>query len=110
NTPAGASLPTALATAPLAASRDFTALSDVTSSVQASYGQTSFKEGGTTLFTDLILTNSGTYGVSGPVVAAIEHLSDPSVHVLNADGTTPQGQPFFNFASLPGQTLAPGQA
>jgi RHS repeat-associated protein len=109
NTPAGATLaPLARATGP---APDFTALSDVTASVQAAYGQTSFKEGGTVLFTDLALTNAGTYGVAGPLLATIDHLSDPTVRVLHADGTTPQGLPYIDFTSaLPGPTLVPGQA
>jgi hypothetical protein len=106
NTPAAATLTEAFKPAV-----DFTALSDVSSSMQANYGQTSFQEGGTVSFTDLGLTNGGTYGVGGPVVVVLDHLSDPTVHVLNADGTTPQGQPYFDLTGqLPGKVLAPGQA
>ena len=44
-------------------------------------------------------------------MVAIDHLSDATVHVLNADGFTPQGLPYFDFtAQMSGKTLGPGQA
>src|SRR5262249_55718170 len=40
---------------------------------------------------------------------AIKSLSDPAVRVLNADGTTPDGLPYFDFTDkLPNNTLLPG--
>ena len=76
--------------------------------MQAAYGQTSYKEGGTVLFTDLAMTNAGTYGVGGPFVVAIDHISDPTVRMRNADGVTPRGGPYLDFSSfLPGKMLAP---
>jgi hypothetical protein len=108
-TPAGTTLP-ALAS-PARHALDFTTLSDVTSSLTSSYGQTSFHEAGTVLFAYLTLSNAGTYGVDGPLVAVLEHISDPTVGVRNADGATPQGLPYFDLtAALPGQTLAPGRS
>src|SRR5262249_7923141 len=60
---------------------------------------------------DLALTNAGTYGVAGPLVVTINHLSDPTVRVANADGTTPEGRPYFDFTSaMQGQVLTPGQS
>jgi RHS repeat-associated protein len=89
---------------------DFASLSDVTGSMSPSYGETSFRSRGATLFTDLALTNSGTFGVGGPLLIAIDHLSDPTVRVRGADGETPQGLPYFDYSStLVGSILLPGQ-
>jgi RHS repeat-associated protein len=107
NTPIGTTLAERL-TRQTVAGVDPSTLSDVTSSIHAAYGQTSYRPGGTLLFTDLTLRNTGTYPVDGPLVAVIEHLSDPTVHVENADGTTAQGQPYF-LIDPAGQSLSPGQ-
>jgi RHS repeat-associated protein len=89
---------------------DFLTLSDVTPSVHASYGQTSFRRSSNTLFADLSLVNAGIFSVGGPVVVALAHLSDPTIHVANADGVTPSGLPYFNFGgALSGSVLGPGQ-
>jgi RHS repeat-associated protein len=108
NTPIGTTLAERLARQTVGGV-DPSTLSDVTSSVHAGYGQTSYRPGGTLLFTDLTLRNTGTYSMDGPLVAVIEHLSDPTVHAENADGTTAQGQPYFLIEPA-GQTLSPGQS
>jgi RHS repeat-associated protein len=109
NTP-GAVTPAA--TAAMAANRiDFTAPADVTTSMTAVYGQTSFNEKSDVLFGGLALKNTGSYPVDAPLVAVITHLSDPSVHLRNGDGSTPDGLPFFDLSeSVAGSTLAPGQS
>jgi RHS repeat-associated protein len=108
NTPIGTTLAERLARQTVGGV-DPSTLSDVTSSIHAAYGQTSYRPGGTLLFTDLTLRNTGTYPVDGPLVAVIEHLSDPTVHVENADGTTAQGQPYFLIEPAR-QSLSPGQS
>jgi RHS repeat-associated protein len=74
---------------------DFTTLSDVTGSMTAVYGETSLHELTNVLSAGLAITNSGSYGVHGPLVAIIRNLSDPSIRVRDADGQTPDGSPYF---------------
>src|SRR5207245_258655 len=90
---------------------DFTALADVTTSMTATYGQTSLNEQSDVLYAGLTLENSGSYPVDAPLVAVITHLSDPTVHVRGSDGLTPDGFPYFDLSgSMAGSTLAAGQS
>ena len=89
---------------------DFSQLSDVSASVVADYGQTSFNVEGEVLYTELSLSNSGSYSVDGPLLVAIDSISDPSVQVLNPDGFTPEGLPYYDFSHLaPTDQLDPGE-
>jgi RHS repeat-associated protein len=88
---------------------DFTQLSDVTASVRTVYGQTSLDEQAKVLYAGLSAENAGQYPVDAPLVAVIEHLSDPSVRVRGADGQTPDGRPYYDFSSpVSGGKLAAG--
>ncbi|MBV9124301.1 MAG: cadherin-like domain-containing protein, partial [Planctomycetes bacterium] len=88
---------------------DFPLLSDVSASFTPQYGQTSFDRDTQTFYTDVALDNAGTYSVGTPLVLAVNHLSDPTVHVVNADGTTPDGLPYFDFSGgISGGRLDPG--
>jgi RHS repeat-associated protein len=90
---------------------DFSQLSDVTASVQTVYGQTSLNEQTQVLYANLSAANAGQYAVDAPLVAVIEHLSNPSIHVRGADGLTPGSQPYYDFSSLiAGGKLVPGAA
>ncbi|MCA9192062.1 MAG: hypothetical protein KDB03_09875 [Planctomycetales bacterium] len=75
---------------------DFGLLSDVTPSMSTEYGRTSFDPLDGILQTDFAVRNSGNYSVKGPLVAVIDHLSDPTIGLSNADGFTPSGLPYFN--------------
>ena len=79
---------------------NFSGLSDVSSSLRAEYGQTSFNDETQTLFTDVKVRNIGTYSVDSPLVMVVKNISNPTVTVINADGLTPQGLPYFDFSSL----------
>ena len=85
NTP-GAVTP-AVAAAVAAGPIDFAALADTTTSMTASYGQTSFNAKSNVLFSGLTLKNTGSYPVDAPAGGGHRDLSDPSVHVHNSDGT-----------------------
>jgi RHS repeat-associated protein len=88
---------------------DFTALADVSASFPPEYGETSFDQTSRTLYADVAVRNAGTYDVGTPLVVAVSHLSDPSVRVVNADGTTPDGLPYLDFSGgVSGGLLAPG--
>jgi RHS repeat-associated protein len=79
---------------------DFENLSEISSSLQEEWGRTSFNEHDRILFADLSLRNMGQYPVKTPLVLGVAHISDPTVTVLNLDGITPEGIPFFDFSSL----------
>ncbi|NEP56504.1 MAG: tandem-95 repeat protein, partial [Symploca sp. SIO2G7] len=89
---------------------DFSLLSDVSASLAAEYGRTSFNDETDILYTDLAVRNAGQYLVDAPLLVAIANLSDPSVRVLDADGVTPDGLPYYDFTNLVGDsTLLPGE-
>ncbi|MCI0535158.1 MAG: putative Ig domain-containing protein, partial [Verrucomicrobiales bacterium] len=85
---------------PVGQNIDFSALSDVSSSTAADYGQTSFNESTDHLFTYVSIRNTGSYEFRAPLIVVIRNLSDPSVRVLNADGLTSEGLPYFDFSAL----------
>jgi hypothetical protein len=89
---------------------NFEALADVSDSTQAHYQQTSFNEDTNTLWAEVAIENSGTYGFNTPLIVAIANLSDSRIEVVNADGVTPEGLPYFDFSNLVTEgTLDPGE-
>jgi RHS repeat-associated protein len=109
--PAGSGGQPPAALLPAAATIDFTRLTDVTASLQSVYGRTSYDEAPHVLYAGLAARNAGQYPVNAPLVAVINHLSDPSVRVRGADGLTPDGRPYYDFSSLVGGgKLAAGAA
>lgn len=86
---------------------DSAALVDVSSSMTATYSQTSLNEQTDVLYLGMTLQNSGSYPVNGPLLAVVEHLSDPEIRVRDSDGLTPDGLPYFRFSPT---SLVPGQS
>ncbi len=78
----------------------FNQLTDISSSVQAVYSETSFDAKSKQVYTEVSLRNIGTYSMDAPVLVAIRNLSNASVLVSKPDGFTPEGLPYFNFSSL----------
>ncbi|MCU0709666.1 MAG: putative Ig domain-containing protein, partial [Pirellula sp.] len=64
-----------------------------------SYGRTSFFEKSKTLFTDITLTNNGTYDLKGPLRLGIRNLSRSDVTLTNADGYAGDRVAFIDLAS-----------
>jgi len=57
------------------------------------------------------VTNTSATALGLPLVLVIDHLSDPSVSLANADGLTGDGRPFVDLTPrIRGTTLAPGRA
>ncbi len=83
-------------------------LADVTPSISPVYGRTTLTEENTILTADLGLRNLGSYPVVGTAVVAVGNLSDPAVGVLNPDGFTADGRPYFDLSAEIGSGLAPG--
>lgn len=89
---------------------DFRRFTDMTANFSGVYFRTSFNEDTDTLFVDLATQNDGRFIANTPLLVAVDHLSDPSVAVLDPDGITPEGLPFYDFTDLvPGGRLAPGE-
>ncbi len=89
----------------------FDLLSNVSASFAPQYARTSLKEDEDTLFADISIRNDGQYPADAPLFVAITNLSDPTVRVLDADGYTPDGAPYYDFTGLvTGGTLAPRSA
>jgi RHS repeat-associated protein len=88
---------------------DTSSLSDVTASFAPVYGQTSFDQTTNVLSAGLTIRDVGTYSVGAPLLVGVRHLSDPTVRVRGADGTLPDGTPFYNFTNLlSGSPMASG--
>jgi large repetitive protein len=49
------------------------------------------------------LKNQGSYGLNGTLVVIVNHLSDPSIAVKNADGFTPEGLAYYTFTTANGK-------
>jgi len=79
---------------------DFSALEDVSSSLRAEYGRTSFNESSNALHLDIEFVNGESYEVRDTLLAAIDGISDPSVRVRDFDGLTPDGLPYFDLSYL----------
>ncbi len=95
--------------APPAGGVDVSSLADVSGSFVASYGRTSLDYGTGIVYADASVRNIGAYPAGSPLYVAVEHISDPSVHVRDAAGTTADGLPYFDFSGLvAGGTLVPG--
>jgi len=75
---------------------DFARLSDISPSISAQYGRTSLNDKTSILYAQLDLINAGTYGIGKPLILIIDHLSDPSIRVVGADGSTPDGRPYYS--------------
>jgi hypothetical protein len=91
-------------------SPDFAHLTDVSPSVTVQYGRTSFNAASQTLYSNVSIQNGGTYSVKGPLLVVVKNLSDPSVQVVDADGLTPEGLPYYDFTHLlTDKTLSSGQ-
>jgi RHS repeat-associated protein len=84
---------------------NFGQLSDVSASVKPEYGQTSWNQVTQVLTAAVALRNQGNYSINGPLMVAVTNISDPSVQVVNADGITPEGLPYFDFTDLLNQPL-----
>jgi hypothetical protein len=55
-------------------------------------------------------TNTGADAFSQPLQMVIENITPSSVTVANADGTTRDGKPFYDFSTLAGDgKLDPGE-
>ncbi len=69
---------------------DFAEVSDL---IQAEFSNTSFDQPGQRLLVDVAANNSGA-ALKGPILMAVGLDLHPGVELLNADGVTPNGEPY----------------
>ncbi|NEP10260.1 MAG: DUF4114 domain-containing protein [Symploca sp. SIO2C1] len=86
---------------------DFAGLLDVSASTQAEYSRTSLNQASDILLAEVAIRNTGTYSIGSPLLVAVTNISDPTVSVVNADGFTPDGLPYYDFSNLIEQSLDP---
>jgi choice-of-anchor C domain-containing protein len=79
---------------------DFSQLTDLTSNFVGEYSRTSFDTDSKTLFADVAVRNLGQYPANVPLFVGVKNISDPSVQVLQAAGTLPDGTPYYDFTGL----------
>jgi hypothetical protein len=88
---------------------DFRNYVDLTSAYTGLYSRTSFNDGSKELLVNLATRNDGTFVSDVPLLVGVKNVSDPTVSVIDFDGLTPDGIPYFDYSQhVPGGTLAPG--
>lgn len=86
-------------------------LEELTGSIVPSFGATRLSDDGQVLISDLRITNSNDFAISGEVIIAIDALTDERIQFLNPDGYLADGRPFVRVDSLSGgHWLAPGES
>lgn len=89
--------------------QNWASLGVVTASAQAEYGRTTFNEWTQTLYADVAIRNVGTYPINAPLYVGITRISEASVSVLEPDGVSADGIPYYDFsATLGGGSLNSG--
>ncbi len=71
--------------------------SDVTTELTIQYLNTTYNQATQTLQVQARARNVGTAPLDAPVLMIIDNIVNPSVIVLNPDGATPDGRPYFVF-------------
>ncbi|QEF99058.1 tRNA(Glu)-specific nuclease WapA precursor [Stieleria maiorica] len=95
---------------PNAATIDFDSLVDISSSVQPSYGRTSYSTDRSQVITELVLTNRSNQTIAGDVVIVLDQFTNLDLATLRPDGLLPDGRPFFNLTSFTDGPLGPGES
>lgn len=89
---------------------NFNQFADITQTVEGIYSRTSFEEKGNTLFVDLVASNPGSFAADGPLLVGVTNVSQSNVSLLNIDGVTPDGMPYYDLTALLDQdSLQPGE-
>ncbi|HUP82468.1 MAG TPA: putative Ig domain-containing protein [Pirellula sp.] len=90
---------------------DLSRYDDVSASFAGLYGRTQFGDAADLLTVELASKNDGTFSVDAPLLVTVGNISDPTVRLRNADGITPQGNPYVNYTNgISGKSLSPSTA
>ena len=86
-------------------------LRDVTPGLVPVYGRTTLNDDQHLLAAEFSLRNDGALALTGPLLVAIDNLSDPAVMAIEPDGRLPDGRPYWNLSTgEPGEALAQGES
>ena len=89
---------------------DFSRQTDITGSFRGAYFRTSFNDQTNLLHVDLAMRNDGQFATDVPLFVGVKNISDPSVSLVDIDGLTPDGIPYYDYSAFAtGGRLAPGQ-
>ncbi|TWU04986.1 FG-GAP-like repeat-containing protein [Stieleria varia] len=88
----------------------FDQLEDVSSSIGASYGRTSYTADRSQVITELVVTNLGNQAVTGQLVIVIDRISELDAVAMRPDGILPDGRPFFDMTGYLDGPLLPGDS
>ncbi|TWT56318.1 tRNA nuclease WapA precursor [Allorhodopirellula solitaria] len=83
-------------------------LADVSSSIQAEYGRTSYTSDRSQVISDLIVTNHGNQAVTGQMIVVLDRFSDVETFVMSPDGLLPDGRPYFDLTGYMDGALEAG--
>lgn len=75
-------------------------LEELAAAVRTEHRRTSLNEASGVLYSDVALHNAGTFPIRTPLFIGVRNLSDPSVRLLGADGTTSKGIPFYDYTPV----------
>ncbi len=83
-------------------------LEDVSSSMQAEYGRTSYTADRSQVTSELTVTNLGSQAVTGQMIVVLDQFSDVDTFVMHPDGLLPDGRPYFDLTGYTDGTLEAG--
>ncbi len=86
---------------------DFSHFVDNTAAFKGVYQRTSFNEGTKELHVDLATRNDGTFVAKASLLVGVKNISDPTVSVVAADGTLPDGTKYYDYSDVADEDLAP---
>ncbi|TWU41350.1 putative deoxyribonuclease RhsB [Novipirellula aureliae] len=85
-------------------------LEDVSASMEAHYGRTSYISDRSQIISELVVTNRGNQAVTGQMIVVLDQFSEIDTFVMHPDGLLADGRPYFDMtASLDGP-LGPGES
>ena len=85
-------------------------LEDVSTMVQVNTTNSNYDDSGSQLSMLATWTNISTSRLSKPLLMVIEKIKPSSIKVVNADGTTPVGKPYYDYSNSVGDSkLDPGE-
>ncbi|MEM6470111.1 MAG: FG-GAP-like repeat-containing protein [Planctomycetota bacterium] len=85
-------------------------LDDVSGSMVASYGRTSYAQDRSQLITELTVTNQGNQAVTGRMIVVLDRFTDLDTAVMHPDGLLPDGRAYFDMTAYVDEVLKPGES
>ncbi|MEM0927579.1 MAG: dockerin type I domain-containing protein, partial [Planctomycetota bacterium] len=86
------------------------ALEDVSGSMVASYGRTSYTQDRSQVITELTVTNRGNQAVTGRMIIVLDRFTDLDTAAMHPDGLLPDGRAYFDMTDYVDDVLEPGES